>query len=280
MANNIDLFSQYIPVLDEVYKLNSLTSVLDGANDVAARGANANELIIPKMDMSGMAKYDRNTGYAPGDVNSTNQTVSCNYDRGRMFMVDTLDNAETAGIAFGKLAGEFIRTQVVPELDAFRLCTYANFPGVNSTVGALTTGAQVIGALRAAANALDENEVAAEGRSLFITPTLIGLVEDMDTIASRAVLSRFGRIIRVPVNRLNKQVTLVDAGGWTATGAAINFIAIHDPAIIHYQKHIAPKVITPQQNQNADAWKFGYRNVGIATVYENKVKGIFVHSAA
>lgn len=46
-----------------------------------------------------------------GDVTLTNETVSFNYDRGRVFTVDAMDDEETAGIAFGRLAGEFVRTK-------------------------------------------------------------------------------------------------------------------------------------------------------------------------
>lgn len=52
MANTIALRKQYSTLLDEVYKLSSLTSVLDGPNDLVREGANANEILIPKMDMS------------------------------------------------------------------------------------------------------------------------------------------------------------------------------------------------------------------------------------
>ena len=121
MANNIELAKSYVPLLDEVYKNASLTSDLDGATELVQAGANANELIIPMMEMDGLANYNRNGGYVDGDVTLTNQTVACNYDRGRKFFVDSMDNAETAGIAFGRLSGEFIRTKVVPEMDAFRL---------------------------------------------------------------------------------------------------------------------------------------------------------------
>ena len=119
MANSIELFKKYVPLLDEVYKLSSLTSDLDGAPELARQGQNANELIIPKIDMSGLANYSRNGGYVDGDVTFTNETVKCNFDRGRMFTVDTLDNMETAMMAFGRLASEFIRTKVTPEIDAF-----------------------------------------------------------------------------------------------------------------------------------------------------------------
>ena len=153
MANAITLFKQYVTLLDEVYKNASLTSVLDGAAELARQGANANELVIPKMSMDGLANYSRNGGYVGGDVTLTNETVACNFDRGRMFSVDNLDNAESAGIAFGRLAGEFIRTKVVPELDAFRFATYASTAGISTVAGAaLASGADVISALRAAVN--------------------------------------------------------------------------------------------------------------------------------
>lgn len=142
MANSIALFKTYTALLDEVYKQSALTSELDGATDLATAGANSNELIIPMISMDGLADYSRNSGYVNGDVTLTNETVKCNFDRGRMFNVDTMDNIETAGVAFGRLSGEFIRTKVVPELDAFRFAAYASHAGITSATPAnLTTGA-------------------------------------------------------------------------------------------------------------------------------------------
>lgn len=291
MANSITLAKQFVPVLDEVYKNASLTSVLDGAPELARAGANANELIIPKLDMQGLGDYSRNSGYVSGDVTLTNETVQCNFDRGRMFTVDSLDNAETAGIAFGRLSGEFIRTKVVPELDAFRLASYAGATGISkvATGTTLADGAAVVAALRAAVNEMDEDEVPLDQRYLFITPTLYGMVQDLDTTKSREVMGRFTSVIQVPQTRFYTAIEQNDgttsgqeAGGYKkGTGAAdINFMIIHKPAVIQFQKHVVPKIITPEANQDADAWKFGYRNVGIADVYENKVAGIYLHHKA
>ena len=287
MANTIALFKQYVPMLDEVYKLASLTSVLDGAAELARQGQNANELVIPMMSMDGLANYSRNDGYVTGDVNLTHETVKCNFDRGRMFHVDNMDNAETAGIAYGRLASEFIRTKVVPELDAFRLSKYASIEGISTATGSLASGANVVTALRDATNKMDEEEVPFEERFLFITPTLGSLVDDLDTTKSRAIMERFSKVIRVPQTRFYTAITQNDgttegqtAGGYVKAGNAINFMIIHKPAVIQFQKHVAPTVITPDQNQNADAWKFGYRNVGIADAYKNKVAGIYMHSKA
>lgn len=288
MPNNIELFKQYVPLLDEVYKLASLTSVLDGAAELARAGANANELIIPKMDMSGLADYSRNSGYVDGEVTLTNESVKCNFDRGRMFTVDTLDNAETAGIAYGRLASEFIRTKVVPELDAFRLAKYASVEGIGTATGDLTTGANVITALRAAKNEMSEAEVPENERYLFITPTLYGMIQDLDSYKSKAAVEGFAGIIQVPQSRFYTAILQRTgagdqaAGGYTkAEGAKdINFMIVHKPAVIQFQKHVAPKVITPDANQSSDGWKFGYRNVGIADAYENKVAGIYAHTKA
>ena len=68
MANAIELAKSYVPLLDEVYAREVLTSDLDGAPELVQQGANANELIIPMMDMQGLADYSRNSGYVQGDV--------------------------------------------------------------------------------------------------------------------------------------------------------------------------------------------------------------------
>lgn len=291
MANSIALVSKFVEMLDEVYKLASLTSDLDGAPELVRAGANANELVIPKLSMSGLGDYGRNSGYVDGDVTLTNETVVCNFDRGRMFIVDNMDNQESANIAFGRLAGEFIRTKVVPELDAFRFACYAGITGISKVAAGATLadGAEVIAALRAAITKMDEDEVPTEQRYLYITPTLHGLIQDMDTSKSREVLNRFAKTTDVPQTRFYTAITQYDgktsgeeAGGYVKAESAkdINFMIIHKPAVIQFQKHVAPKIISPEQNQTADAWKYGYRNVGIADAYENKLAGIYLHHKA
>jgi len=116
MANTIALRKAYSTMLDEVYKLESLTAVLDGPNELVKEGANANEILIPKMSMQGLANYNKQTGYVAGDVTLEYETKKCTYDRGRMFTIDAMDNIESAGVAFGRLSGEFLRTKVVRQI--------------------------------------------------------------------------------------------------------------------------------------------------------------------
>jgi len=282
MPNSIALFDGYSTLLDEAYAQASVTAVLDGSPELIRQGANVNELILPKLSLQGLSDYSRLTGYAPGDVSLTHETVVCGYDRGRLFTVDERDNAETAGVAFGALAGEFLRVKVAPELDAYRLAKYAAEAG-GLVYGDLEDGAQVLLALRAAATALDNAECPMENRYLFITPALMGMVEDLDTTHSRAVLSRFMPPLLVAPGRFQTAVTLLtgDAGGYAPApdAAPLNFLVVQKDAVAQFTKHTEVKVITPALNQTADAWKFGYRLVGVAQVRDNKAGGVYAHAA-
>ena len=191
MANSITLAKNYINLLDEVYKKASLTSVLDSDASTARQGANANEIMVPKLSMDGLADYSRNDGYVKGDVTFNWETVKFNYDRGRLFEVDSMDDEETVQLAFGRLAAEFVRTKVVPEDDAFTFATLAGISGISkvSAGATLDDGADVMAAVKAGIDAMDEDEVPDENRYLFITPTNLTSIKNMDTTKSRNCLT-------------------------------------------------------------------------------------------
>lgn len=286
--NAIELFKQYIAMLDEIYKFEAKTNVLDGANELARQGANANELIIPKLDMDGLADYSRNGGYVNGNVDFTFETVKCNFDRGRMFQVDVMDNVETMGLVFGKLSSEFVRTKVIPELDAFRMAKYASVEGISTVAAAdLTTGDAVVKALRAATTKMNNDEVPEANRILFIETGLKGMIDDLDTTKSKEVLKKFSRVIEMPQNRFYTAINQLtgkegqEVGGYTRAEGAnnINFMIVEKSAAIQFAKRVNSKIISPEQNQDADAYKYGYRQVAIADAYENKRAGIYLHKS-
>lgn len=288
MANVIELSKNYVPLLDQVYKKASLTTVLNTNDAMARAGARANEIIIPKIKMDGLADYSRNSGYVKGDVNLTWETVKFNYDRGRKFEVDYLDNEETAEVAFGMLAAEFQRTKVAPEADAFTFATLAGKEGISkvSTPAVLESGEDVMKALIEATTVMDDDEVPEENRYLFITPTLYNAIKGLDTTKSREILEAFTQIIKVPQSRFYTAIELLDGtseneleGGYKkADGAAdINFMIVHKSAVLKFDKHIASDIITPQANQSSDAYMQKYRKYGLVDVYENKLAGIYLH---
>lgn len=284
MANAIALRKQYSTLLDEIYKLGSLTSVLDGPNELVKEGANANEILVPKMSMQGLANYNKQTGYVAGDVTLEYETKKCTYDRGRMFTVDAMDNIESAGIAFGRLSGEFLRTKVIPELDTWRLASYAQVSGVTTEAANLTNGKEALAALRAARGKIENAEANLATCYLFINPTVYGMIEDLDTTASKKAIEGFAGIVKVPQGRFYSKIDLTASGngGYAKNASAkeLNFLIVDKQAAIQFQKHTVSKIITPDQNQDADAWKFGYRTVGIVECKDNKKDGIYVHTVA
>ena len=291
MANSIALFKKYIDKLDEVYKQSSLTADLDADSTLVQAGANANEIIIPKLSMDGLGDYDRNSGYVQGDVTLTNETVKFNYERGRKFGVDRMDNAETAGVAFGRLGAEFTRTKATPELDAFTFAQIAGTTGISkATAGTYSTGADWLNALVTAESKMDNDEVPAEGRILYITPDGYNAIHAVDTNKSREVLASFSKIIKVPQTRFYTAIALYDgttsgeeAGGFvkdSTSGKDINFLIVQKDAVIKYPRILVNKVVSPEDNQQDDKWLFFYRAYGLVDVYDNKVAGIYLSNKA
>ena len=289
MANTIALAKNYIDMLDEVYKLASTAADLTSSGDIVRAGANAEEILVPKMSMSGLRNYDRGTGYKTGNVQLEWETKKFNYDRGLLFQVDTMDNEESINLAFGQLGAEFMRNMVAPEADAFTYAKLAGTSGITDLASSGVTyssGEEVLDALVAAMTAMDEAEVPATERYLKITPTLYRLAQNVKTYISSGILDSFAGIVAVPQSRFYTQIDLLDtdAGNYqktASTGADINFMIIYKPAIIKYDKHVASDVISPAANQTFDAYMMKYRKYGIAEVYDNKAKGIVLsHKAA
>ena len=293
MANSIALAAKFQPILDEIYKNASLTARMDSMTKPVDFGG-ANEVKIFKTSMVGMGTYSRATGYPAGDVTGTWETVQLTAERGRAFTIDRMDNEETLGMAFGTLAGEFIRTQVVPEVDAYRFNKFASASGISAaTPAALTTAAGVLAAVDVAAGALDTDEVPVEGRLLFIASPLARLLNDAITrvLANEGSADRRLKqldemtIIPVPQKRFYKGITLdagatSSAGGFSktvSTGRDINFLLMHPSAREQATKLAALKIFSPEENQTLDGWLIQYRLYHDAWVYDNKVDGIYLH---
>lgn len=294
MANSIALASKFQPILDEIFKAASLTASMDAPTKPVEFGGAA-AVNVFKTSVVGLGTYSRGTGYPAGDVTGTWETLTLAASRGRAFSIDRMDNEETLGQAFGTLASEFIRTQVVPEVDAYRFSKYASWSGITEigSPAALDTAAKVIAAFDVAMAQLDADEVPPEGRKMFISTTCYNLLKASlsrylanETSADRRVLMLDTvQVIPVPQTRFYKGITLNagatgSAGGFVktvSTGRDIQFLLLHPSAVLQVTKLAALKVFTPEENQTADAWLFQYRLYHDAFVYDNHVKGIYSH---
>ena len=295
MTQSIALAQKFQPILDEIYKASSLTARID-AKTKPVNFAGANVVQVFKTDPIGLGKYDRVSGYPAGQVVGSWETLTLATERGRSFVIDRMDDEETLGMAFGTLAGEFIRTKVVPEVDAYRFSKYASTASINAATPGTLDANGIIKALDDAKLALDEDEVPSEGRLLYISDNCLNLLESKvsrflgnENAVDKRVTKYSGmEVIMVPQTRFYKGITLddgatVDAGGYSktvSTGKDINFMIIHPTAVLQVAKHDSLKVFTPEQNQTTDGWLMQYRIYHDAFVYANKLNGIYLHCKA
>jgi hypothetical protein len=294
MANSIALVTKFLAILDEVYKKNSLTASMDAPTKPVEFGGAAAVNVL-KLSAVGLGTYSRATGYPAGDVTAAWETLTLAASRGRALSVDRMDNEETLGMAFGKLADEFMRVYVAPEVDAYRFSKYASATGITevATPVAITTAANTLAAFDVAMAALDADEVPSDGRKLFIVTGLYNLLKGSLTRSwenqnglDRRVFTLDGvEVIPVPQTRFYKGITLnagatSDAGGFAKTGSTgrdLNFLLMHPTAVLQAVKHDNMKYFDPDTNQTADAHMLQYRLYHDAFVYDNKVKGIYSH---
>ena len=297
-ANSIALAQKYLPILDAKYKREALTSRLDVANgDVQFIGGNTVKVF--KIDMDGLGNYSRNNGFVKGGVTGAWETLTLSKDRGRSFTVDSMDSEETMGMAFGRLAGEFIRTKVAPEVDAYtfaRLASWSNVSGANADITVGTTNVPDL--IDTAEQTMGDDEVPVEGRILYVSEKAYAGLKAKITryLANENGVNREVEVyngmpvIRVPQNRFNTAITLYDGstsgqedGGYVvpaSTSYKINFMIVEPSAVVKVAKHVVPRIFAPDQNINADAYQFDYRLYHDVWVLDNKVKGIYVHRAS
>ena len=295
-SNTIALAERYAPILDEVYKRESVTSVLDTPSDlVMFTGANTAQ--IYKTQMDGLGTYDRNNGYVKGSVNGSWEDLVLEYDRGRQLMVDAMDNEETLDMAFGTLAGEFVRLHEVPEVDAYTFAKIAGTSGIGAATPAdIASVTDILKAIDDAQAAMDDAEAPMEGRILFVSTKAYYaikekltryLMNDEENVQRNVQMLDSTVVIPVPAGRFNTAITLNDgvtsgqtAGGFTVGGYPINFMLVHPSAIVKVMKHRVPRIFSPEVVQEADAWKFNIRLYGDTFVKDNKVGGIYLHRGA
>lgn len=289
MPNTIALAKNYTSLLDEVYRTASVTADLTSEPSMSKAGANANEIIYPQISVTGLGDYDRNSGYTTGAVDLKWKTAQFNYDRGTRISVDVMDNEESRNLAFGMAGATLMRDKVAPESDAFTFATLAALDNISKTTGTIENAQQFLDALLTAWSKMDEDEVPQEGRMLYATATLLNSVMALDTTKSREILAKFNVKKAVPQARFYTAIDLLDGKSTdeelghykkNVSGADINFMIVHKPAIIKFDKHVAHDIIPASINPGADADIMKYRKYGLVDAYANKRAGIYMNSKA
>lgn len=291
MSNNISYASKFLPVVDDLYKAQSVTECLDANTRVDFSGSN--EVKVLKVTTTGLGQYSRTGGYPQGDVTAAWETLRLSQERGKEISIDRMDDEETLGTVFGSVTSDFMRDWVIPEIDAYRFAKYAGTDGINAASPAVLTNETVMNAIDEASQSLDDAEVPQEGRILFLSTELKPVI---NAALARAwgsedkintVISGYNnmKVIYVPKTRFYTEITLnngAEAWGYSKGENAkdINFMMIHPQSVLQAKKFVLPKIFTPDENQKMDAWLFQFRLYHDAFVYDNKKAGIYLHTKA
>lgn len=269
--------------LDKVLVQKSVTaSFLD--NSFGSKFVGTKTILIPDIDFVGLGDYDRAEGFPEGGITVEQKPYTLTQERARRVYVDRMDMDEI-GIAdlSGQIMGEFVRTKVTPEVDAYNLSKLA---GIASAAG------QVVGSSVALANksvslltqAIQsvQNEVGFDEELVAICNTdFYGDLMSTTELTRRLDISDFKKgeistkvrkldecwIMPAPKGRmmtaydfLNGLGEETEGGFKPASGAKnIGFIVLPKRVAKFVKKLEKIRTFAPDTVQKKDAWQFDYR---------------------
>ena len=271
--NSIENATRYSTELDKMFEQKSAVGFF-ADNALATKFVGAKTVIIPDIDFQGLADYDRDSGFSRGAINVANTSYTMSMDRARSLQIDREDMSET-GIAnlAGKILGEYVRTKVVPECDAYVLSKLSGLAvsrantidgDVNKPFEALCT---LINEVQAQVG-YDEELVA------FVDSYMFAALQNSSEIAKMITVSDFKQgevtlkvksingvaIIPVVSERMKTAYEFGASGFAPLNTAAETYMLVCPKSGAHLVKKTEKmRIFTPEQNIDADAYKFDYR---------------------
>ncbi len=305
MSNSITYASKLTEQLDKLFVQSAVTGFLTD-NALRAKFVGAHTVLIPDMELSGLGDYDRTTGFADGSVTVSNTSFTLTQDRGRSFMLDAQDEDE-AGAAnlAGQVLGEFVRTKVVPEVDAYCLSKLAGVAADNSQTVALPDGKTidngVFALLQAMISKVRDTVGYDEALVAFLDPTVYDALMATPEISRHIRIDEFTKgdittrvghidnvaILPVPSSRMKTAYTFNDGttegetdGGFAPAEGASSIGALVMPkkgaSLIRKTEKL--RSFAPDQNQKADAYKFDYRLYYDLLVKKSQQAGVYAYT--
>lgn len=305
MPNTLEYSKIFQPALDKQIVQESTTGWME-VNSKLVQYNGGNEVKLPSIVMDGLADYDRSSGYVDGAVTLTWDTYKLTQDRGRKFQLDAMDVDETNFVATaGTVMGEFQRTLVVPEIDAYRY-------------SAIASKAIEVGQTRTAA-ITDANILTELLKDIAKVKEVIGNTSKLKIVMSETMLTNLGlddkaakRMSTVNTALAGEVATVVtkidgheivptqqallqtafkfndgktggqEKGGFVADSSAkaINWLIVAENAPIAVSKTDVVRVFDPMTNQRANAWDMDYRKYHDIWIPKSKEKSIFANTVA
>lgn len=215
----IDLVTQYLPYVDELFTTESKKSLLTN-QDLSWTGAHT--IKVYKVTTASMNDYGR-SGPAEGEwsrygrvqgLDATTEEFTLKKDRSFTFAIDKLDKDETGGqLAAASALARQVREVVIPEVDTYVYGIMSAGAGQKPAAVALTAD-NIYTEIIKASNALDNEEVPETGRIIVVTPDVYLLMKQCKDIVMetdigndlrlKGVISNLdgANVIKVPKKRL------------------------------------------------------------------------------
>ena len=269
--------------LDKALVQKSVTaSFLD--NSFGSKFVGTKTILIPDIDFVGLGDYDRAEGFPEGGITVEQKPYTLTQERARRFYIDRMDMDEIgiAGLS-GQIMGEFVRTKVTPEVDAYNLSKLAGIASAaNQVVGTGVALANKSVSLLSEAIQKVQNEVGFDEELVAICNTdFYGDLMSTSELTRRLDISDFKKgeistkvrkldecwIMPAPKGRmmtaydfLNGLGEEADGGFKPANGAKnIGFIVLPKRVAKFVKKLEKIRTFAPDTVQKKDAWQFDYR---------------------
>ena len=287
--NSLEFQSKLTGELDKALVQEAQTSFF-ADNALRSKFVGARTVLIPDVDMQGLGNYDRDDGFVTGALTVSSESYTMAMDRGRSFQLDREDNDET-GIAnlAGQVMGEFVRTRVVPELDAYVLSKLATLATTKSQTVTGTVASQIYKMITEAINKVQAVAGYSEPLVCFVDSTVWAALMNTTEVTRQINVGEFKKgtvntkvkylndvpIIPVSDDRMKTAYTFYDGvtddsgssgadqtvGGFVPATSAkkIGILVLPRRAASLVKKSERIRTFTPEQNQKADAYLFQYR---------------------
>lgn len=302
-VNTLATATLFQKMLDKVAVQEATTGWMDAnAGQVIYNGGA--EIKIPKMTVQGMGDYDRDNGYQRGSVTLEYETKKMTQDRGRQFQLDSMDiNENNFVTTAAAVMGEFQRTQVVPEIDAYRISKLATDTITANKAGmieyAYVPGTTGTSALRKLKEGIREVRDGYNG-ALVCQATSDFILELELELAGKITMGTFSKngidtmvpfvdkvpIIPTPSNRMYTAIKVNDGkaagqekGGYEkgTTAKDLNFFISPATTPLAITKQDKMRIFDPNTNQKMDAWQMDYRRFHDLWILDNKLDSIYLN---
>lgn len=313
LGNEIDERVAYITEkMDQIMVAEAKTTGMTADSALVQAASESGSIKLATIQTTGLGDYNLAQGYPVGNLSLKWTSYELEYDRALKLVCDKRQQIESGGLAtIAAASAEFVRSEVVPELDASRMSRLATavstYAPNNYVSGVTPTAANIVTKIIEGLDAVSEETGYDEGMTIYVNGSLRSALNRSTEVGARKAINDTNKtfnsaimeingnpIVFVPAKRMysvfNKQdgytnalsdktdLTKTDKTkyGWSGSGAPINF-AITTPGVANAVTAInETKYIPGERSEQFSGDSFMCRIWHDLIVPKNKAVGAFV----